>query len=496
MEKSSCRLAPTIFLLALLQALAALPGALAQEKAPKKSAQTKAQEIDTLMRLYHDYGQFNGSVLVAEGGKVILRKGYGMANMEWDIPNGPDTKFRLGSITKQFTAMLILQLMEQGKLTLDSKLGDALPYYRKDTGAQVTIHHLLTHTSGIPSYTERPDLREFDKNSFGAEEFAKKYCSGDLQFAPGSKFHYNNSGYFLLGAIIEQITGKKYEEVLQERIFDPLEMKGTGYDHYATILKHRASGYQKTPNGYRNAAYLDMSIPYSAGSLYSTVNDLYLWDRALYTEKLLSTKSKELMFKPFLNDYAYGWDVRQVPAGQGGEEGRVISHGGGINGFNTLIVRLANQENLIVLLNNTGGTKLAAMSKAIQNILYDKPYEVPKPSITEALWKIIMEKGADGAVAQYREWKKNNPNAYDFGEPELNTLGYQLLEMKKIREAIAIFQLNVEAYPQSFNTYDSLGEAYMAAGEKELAIKNYERSLELNPLNTNAVERLKKLREQ
>ena len=156
----------------------------------------------------------------------------------------------------------------------------------------MTIHQLLTHTSGIPSYTSQPGFFEnVSRNPYKVDEFVKKYASGDLQFEPGSKYSYNNSGYFLLGAIIERVTGKPYEQVLQENIFGPLGMMNTGYDHADTIIPKRAAGYRKTLDGYTNAAYLDMSIPYAAGSLYSTVEDLYLWDQALYTDKLISAKT-------------------------------------------------------------------------------------------------------------------------------------------------------------------------------------------------------------
>ncbi|HWO00616.1 MAG TPA: serine hydrolase domain-containing protein, partial [Blastocatellia bacterium] len=245
-------------------------------------AQDKAAKIDELMKVYNSYRQFNGAVLVAENGKVIFKKGYGMANMEWNIPVETDTKFRLGSITKQFTSMLILQLVQEGKIKLEGKLTDYLPDYRKDTGDRITIHQLLNHTSGIPSYTGLPNFfQEISRNPYSVSDFVKKYTSGDLEFEPGTKWNYNNSGYFLLGAIVESVTGKPYEQALKERIFDPVGMKNTGYDHYATILAKRAAGYEKRPGGFINAPYLDMSLPYAAGSLYSTVEDLYLWDQAL-----------------------------------------------------------------------------------------------------------------------------------------------------------------------------------------------------------------------
>ena len=461
-----------------------------------QSQSQKAAKIDEVMTLANKYRLFNGSVLVAENGKVIYKKGFGLANMEWNIPNTPETRFRLGSITKQFTATLILQLVEQGKIKLDGKLSDYLPDYRKDVGEKVTIHQLLNHTSGIPSYTGLPGFfSDVSRNPYSVDDFVKKYASNDLEFEPGSKFSYNNSGYFLLGAIIEKVTGKPYERVLKEKIFDPLGMKNTGYDHYATILEKRASGYEKTADGYVNAPYLDMSLPYAAGSLYSTVEDLYLWDQALYTDRVLSAQSKELMYKPNLNDYAYGWFITKAKLGTGTETVPSIGHNGGINGFNTLIVRYPVQKNLIVLLDNTSqGASLDRLSKALTNILYNQPYDLPKmPLAAVLLRKTIEEKGIEAGVAQYRDLKARQANVYDFGEPELNQLGYQLLQTKKLKEAVEIFKLNVEAYPQGFNTYDSLGEAYMTSGNNELAIQNYKKSLELNPQNTGAVAMLKRL---
>ncbi len=241
----------------------------------QNTATSRAAKIDEVMTAASKYRLFNGSVLVSENGKVIYKKGLGMANMEWNIPNAPDTRFRLGSITKQFTAALVLQLVEQGKIKLDGKITDYLPDYRKDVGEKVTIHQLLNHTSGIPSYTGLAKfIEEASRNSYSVDDFVKKYASNDLEFEPGSKFAYNNSGYFLLGAIIEKVTGKTYEQVLKERILDPLGMKNTGYDLSGPVIAKRAAGYVKTPVGYRNAPYLDMSIPYAAGSLYSTVEDL------------------------------------------------------------------------------------------------------------------------------------------------------------------------------------------------------------------------------
>jgi CubicO group peptidase (beta-lactamase class C family) len=458
-----------------------------------KSSQDRAAKIQHVLELAHKFRQFNGSALVAENGKVIYKGGFGMANMEWGIPNAPDTKFRLGSITKQFTAVLTLQLVEQGKIKLDGKISDYLPDYRKDIGEKVTVHQLLTHTSGIPSYTSQPGFFEnVSRNPYKVAEFVKKYASGDLEFEPGSKYSYNNSGYFLLGAIIERVTGKTYEQALKDNIFDPVGMKNTGYDHHNTLIPKRASGYAKTPTSHTNAAYLDMSIPYAAGSMYSTVEDLYLWDQALYTDKVLSAQSKELMYKPFLENYAYGWVVRNASFKVNDQPVQVIAHGGGINGFTTIITRFPKEKNLIVILDNTSSS-VNKLSDTIAKVLYNEPYEAPKMSIASHLDKTITDKGIEAAIAEYRDLKAKQSTTYDFAEEELNVFGYRLMRNGKVKEALEIFKLNVEMYPKGFNTYDSLAEAYANLNERELAMLNYKKSLELNPNNTNAVAMLKRL---
>jgi len=455
------------------------------------AAVDKAAAIESLLKRHHDLGAFNGAALVAENGKVIFKKGYGLADFEWRIPNTPDTRFRLGSITKQFTATLILQLVEEGKLSLDTALAKALPYYRQDTGARVTIHNLLSHTSGIPSYTSQPNFfKDVSRDPYEVKDFVLKFCSGELEFEPGTTFRYDNSGYFLLGAIVEQLTGKTYAEVLKERILDPVGMHATGYDLATPLIEKRARAYERSLLGVHNAPYLDMSLPYAAGALYSTVEDLYLWDQALYTDKVLPKDAKERMWKPNLEKYAYGWGIDTRPIGPGKAERQTIGHGGGINGFNTLITRVPEDHQLVVLLNNTGGTNLGAIFDGIADVLYGRSPAPVKEPVAKALYETIEKSGVAAAATRYRELKASRSAEFDLTEGQLNTLGYELLQQKKTADAIEVFKLNVEAFPESGNSYDSLAEAYMKAGQKELAIKNYARSLELNPNNRNAVDQL------
>lgn len=451
------------------------------------SAQDKAKQIEDLLNKYKEYGQFNGSALVAENGKVIFKKGFGSANMEWNIPNQPDTKFRLGSISKQFTAFLIVKLAEEGKIKLDVPVTTYLSDYPKENGDKITIHHLLTHTSGIPNYTDSPNFfKDKARNPYSPADFVKTFSSLPLEFKPGERFNYSNSGYFLLGYIIEKISGKTYEQYLQETIFTPLKMVNSGYDHSDVILKNRASGYEKRGNKITNAAYLDMSIPYAAGSLYSTVEDLYLWDQALYSNKLLSEKSMESLFKPYIKtgqaSYGYGWFVDEIDNGDKAKL-KIVGHGGGINGFNTIISRYPEDKNLIVLLNNTGGTILGEMNDAIKNVLYNQPYKMPQKSLAFELLGVFEEKGTQAGVDTYKKLK-NDPT-YSIKENDMNRTGYQLLSTGKKKEAIEVFKINVESFPKSGNTYDSLAEAYLADGDKKLAIANYKKSIELDPTNEN-----------
>jgi CubicO group peptidase (beta-lactamase class C family) len=457
--------------------------------------QAKVDKLDKLIRAYAEYGKFNGSVLVAEKGKVIYKKGLGLADMEWNIPNQPHTKHRLGSITKQFTAMLIMQLVEQGKLKLDVPISTYLPDYSKKNGDIITIHHLLTHSSGIPNMTSFPGfVKDVMRNSYSPAQLVNMSADSTLQFKPGERFAYSNSGYLLLGYIIEKVTGKSYEQVLQEHIFTPLKMNNTGYDHHRTLLKNRASGYEKNGRHYVNADFIDMSVPHAAGALYSTVEDLYLWDQALYGNQLLRKENMELLFTKHIPSggsyhYGYGWGIGKIPLGNTAERIETIGHGGGINGFNTQITRIPSDKSFIVLLNNTGGAPLGEMVNAIAAILYDKSYDLPKRSVAYSLADRIEKEGVPAALEYYKGIKDST--GYYLNEREMNRTGYEFLQSGKAKEAAAIFKLNTQAFPKSANVYDSYGEALMALGNKTAAIENYKQSVKLNPGNEPAIKILK-----
>ena len=450
--------------------------------------------VDELVTAYHAKQLFNGSVLVASVGDVVLRRGYGLADEEWEIPNAPDTKFRLGSITKQFTSMLVMQQVEEGRLRLDQTLAEMLPWYRQDTGAEVTLEQLLNHTSGIPSYTSDPDFFPLhSRDPLSTRQLVETYCSGDLEFEPGSVWRYNNSGYVILGAVLEEVSGIPYGELLRQRILEPLGMHDTGYDHNAEIIPRRARGYQQAPGGLVNAAYLDMSLPHAAGAMYSTVDDLAIWDRALYGTDLLSADLKRTMLTPGLDDYAFGWRVVSEPIGPDGTDRTVVTHGGGINGFGTSIVRVPSDRNLIVLLDNHGGRYLAQIREGLLDLLYGRQPASPQVPVSTMMLDEIAANGVDAALSRYRELADSEAEGWKIDEAELNQVGYALLGQGDVDGAVKVFKANVEAYPDSFNVYDSLGEALAAKSDTAEAIRSYARSLELNPENTNAIRMLQQL---
>jgi CubicO group peptidase (beta-lactamase class C family) len=305
-----------------------------------------------------------GSVLVARGTQVLFSKGYGSANLEWDVPNTPSTKFRLGSVTKQFTAASILLLEERGKLSVNDPVKKYLPD-APPAWEQITVFHLLTHTSGIPNFTSFPDYRKLEPFATTAEQLVARFRDKPLDFEPGEKWNYSNSGYVLLTYLIEKITGGSYEAFVRENIFVPLGMKDSGYDSNSAIITRRASGYALVPgkNQLENAGFVHMSIPQGAGALYSTTEDLLKWDQGLFGGKLLQAASLQKMTTPFKNNYAFGLQV----ATENGH--KVINHSGGIEGFITELAYYPDDKLTVVVLENVNGaspaeiaTKLAALS--------------------------------------------------------------------------------------------------------------------------------------
>ena len=327
------------------------------------SASSFAEQADQYLGRLEQEGKFSGAVLVAQGGQVLLKQGYSLANREHGVANTPQTKFRLGSVTKQFTAMCILMLAEQNKLRVTDPVAQYVPDCPKPW-EPITIEHLLTHTSGIPGFTDFPDNLQHERLPTTVEATVNRFRDKPLDFVPGERFKYSNSGYVLLGYIIERVTGQKYEAVVSEKLFSPLGMKNSGYDHPSTVLTNRAAGYSRQHGALVNCVHFEMDTPHAAGALYSTVEDLLLWDQALYTEKLVPAARLEAMFTARKGDYGYGWFIRQ----QG--KRKCVEHGGGIAGFVTSIARYPEDKVVIVVLCNFDTAQPGKISRELAEMLF------------------------------------------------------------------------------------------------------------------------------
>jgi len=334
-------------------------------------AEVAPARLEEQARAYAELGRFNGAVVVARDGKALLAKGYGKANFEWDVPNTPDTKFRLGSITKQFTGMAILMLEERGKLSVNEPITKLVPESPEKWKA-ITIHHLLTHTSGIYNFTALPDYNsKLKREPLTPLEAMKRVADKDLEFEPGTKHKYSNTGYVVLGLIVERAGGMKYDEFVKKNIFDPLGMTDTGYDWNRTVIPRRASGYMDRGTGLVNADFIDMNVPHAAGALYSTVNDFIKWDAALRERKLLKPESYEKYFKPFLNNYAYGW-VSEERDGV-----MTLGHGGGIDGFSTTFVRAPAQSVMVVAFSNVLPNEGGKLARELLSLALGREAKLP-----------------------------------------------------------------------------------------------------------------------
>jgi CubicO group peptidase (beta-lactamase class C family) len=464
-------------------------------------AATTGERLDALFTRYHDIGLFDGVALVVRDDEVLVEKGYGLANREFAVPNAPDTKIWIGSVTKVFTATMIARLVDAGRLSYDDRVADLLPWYRQDTGQRITVRQLLSHTSGLPDYMHLPGIeregfaREVGTGVIDVKDFAQTWCSHDLQWEPGAQWGYSNSGYLLLGAIIEQVTGEPYEQVLRELILTPAGMHDTG-----DVARRPRAVVDKLPRGYERYAgevvaprYWNMSTAFAAGSMYATVGDLYRFQQALDRDDFLSPAAREAMFTAGVGHWGAGWSVQDLPIGPDGATRKVVGHEGFIYWTLTQIYRIPEDDTFIVLANNSGDAPFRAIFAGVFDVLYGREPAWPLPSAGDAVHAVASQQGAGAAIAHYRELQASAPRDYEFSERSLNALGYALMQEGRPADAVGIFRFMVESYPQSGNAWDSLGEGLANDGERDEAIRAYRRSLELMPENANAQAWLEKL---
>ena len=324
--------------------------------------------LDKYMNAQVSINEFSGNVLIAQKGKIIFEKAFGMADREWNISNTINSKFQIGSITKQFTAACVLNLVEQRKLSLDDKLSKYFPNFPK--ADSVTIHMLLTHTSGIKNYTEVPEFWKVATVPLEKDSMVALIANQPYEFSPDSKWNYSNSGYFLLGYIIEKVSGQTYSDYVLNSIIKKAGMENTFVNRWDTILKYRAKGYQKETTGWQNAMFISMEAPYSAGAIISTVGDLYKWNNALFSNKIISTASLTKMITPYMNHYGYGLGIDTF------QHHLRIGHSGGIPGFLTYLGRFPKDSIVVVVLSNNSSNS-PAIAAALAGILLDVPVVAP-----------------------------------------------------------------------------------------------------------------------
>ena len=396
------------------------------------NAQSIETTIDELLAERYPTGQPGATALVAKNGSVIYRKAFGTANLELDVPMKPEHVFEIGSITKQFTSVSILMLMEQGKLSLEDEITTYLPDYPTH-GKKISIHSLLNHTSGIKSYTAMQSFRELARTDMSPTELIDVFKNEPMDFDPGEEYRYNNSAYIILGHIIEVVSGKTYGDFVEQQIFQKLGMKNSHYGSMSKIIKNRASGYQPTDDGFRNADYLSLTLPYAAGSIMSCVDDMLLWEQALHKNTLISEKSKQLAFtNGALNNgdpiyYGYGFSVDEINGTP------TIEHGGGIFGYETYGVYVPSEDLYIIVLTNRNGQGPSDVTIEIAAHALGKPFSVASAKdITEEKMKqwtgtYEFENGViryitlkDGSLYSQREGSSNmklfpvTENEYNF----------------------------------------------------------------------------------
>ena len=314
-----------------------------------------------------DENKFMGTAIVAIDGDILLDRGYGSANLEWDIANSPDTKFRLGSITKQFTAVSVLLLHERGELDINAPVKTYWPD-APATWDEVTVAHLIHHTSGIPSITSFDDFPRWKYQPWKLDTLVGKFAERELEFEPGSQWKYSNSGYLLLSAIVGKVTGEPLGAFMQANIFDPLGMANTGVDDTETILPKRASGYSPSEEGVVNADYVSMTIPTGGGDMYSTTGDLLKWQQGLFGGKLLKPETLQTYVAPVDFEafgeakYASGVLVEDI-------EGQTVYwHGGGIEGFNTWLGHDPAKDITVVVLANLNGGSANQLGRSLMTL--------------------------------------------------------------------------------------------------------------------------------
>jgi CubicO group peptidase (beta-lactamase class C family) len=419
--------------------------------------QDKISEFNEVLSTLHEYNLFNGVVLVARGDEIIYKEAFGKANFEWDVHHTTDSRFQIASITKTFTACLTMQFIEMGLLRLDDVITDHLTDYPSKTGDIITIKHLLEQSSGIPDYLNDPEFLKYDALlEHGRYELPNNYFAElELEFEPGTDWNYGNSGYYLLGLIIEQISGMTYEEALQKYIIEPSGLTDTGYASSFEIIEGLASGYVSSPVGFQRAPSFHSSAGFSAGMMYSTATDIFKWSRALIQGRLFPENQLQKMLSHQIEDYGYGIFLGEQRIGNHSE--LVISSFGNMPGYSSHLSYFAESDYTLIIMDNT-----QQCTNSIFFSLRDIIFQQSVPQIREPgsglLASIIEERGVEEAVEYFWELNKTRAGECDFSIQEFMKLSEFYLEKEHTETAIQILELAAVVYPNSSMIRDKLSE--------------------------------------
>jgi len=437
------------------------------------------------LAIAHDY--FSGTILIAKQGKVYFQKAYGKASLELNVPNNINTKYSIASLTKSFTALAIMQLVEKEKL----KLTDPFSLYVSncpDAWKTITIQQLLTHTSGIMNFSRLPDWDEYHKKqSYTSKELVNLVREMPLKFSPGEKYNYSNTGYVLLGLVIEKVSGLSYADFLRQNILEIIGAKNTGGYNNVDIISDLATGYYHKIGVPFPAPYENLELGDAAGFMYSTVADLLLYDQALYTEKLLSKKSLEQMFTPYKDNYGFGWEIKEE------YNRKMIGHSGSNNGFSAYLMRYPEEKITVIVLSNSDKTRATKIAYDLSAILFDQPFKAPAKNVFDTLITAYHQSGVE-AVIQLSQTSQVK-DKYDLLEL-LGEFAYDLLDLRRYDDAIKLFTFLVELNKDSSFAHDYLGEAYLLKGNYPLAKQYFEKALKLDAENEYAIRGLKKVNEK
>jgi D-alanyl-D-alanine carboxypeptidase len=456
---------------------------------------TDARTIDAALDDYlnaavrHDY--FSGTVLIAKDGKPIFEKSYGMANYELNAPNTAATVYQLQSVTKPFTAISIMMLQEEGALSVNDPICNHLEDC-PEAWRPITIHHLLTHTSGIEGFSRLPEWDEtFDGRTFWRGGAVSLVRDLPLLFKPGEKFHYSNSGYVLLARIIERRSGKTLADFYRERILSPLGMEHTSFNSSRLLVPNLATGYYSLGTSFINTSPQSRTHSYGDAGLFSTVGDLLIWDQALYSNKLISAASYEQMIAHTTNDYAYGWELRNWHGR------REIGHAGSGFGFSTILARFIDDRLTVIVLTNSDEASAGRTAQNLAAIYFGVNYTAPMPQPAAVIVDAVVKSGVDTGIARYRELKTAAPSAKEFQNDELLVdLGYALYDAPLMDKAKRVFEFAIEEFPKSAFSYDGLADIAAAEGDFATAIRHFETSLKIDPDNDYAVKGLARVRKK